>query len=690
MFSKVSSKRFVFLLILIFVAFTLATVIGLGIPVTIFLNRQVDLQMRTLLDQANQTTLALYENKNNQLNNLASLIVERPTLNRLVLEDADPQALCKYLDDFLANSGVDAIAVCEQNALIALAGIGTLPELCVPTHLNKFVSIDDKVWLLADAMLTAGDFSELYVVVGQQAESIFNEFNRQSGLDYVLFENGELTAATQEGAETSTFRNIPSNIAQYKKLALDAGNPRMNTHMAGVIPLANDESQTLIGLLDIRPYYALSRNLRNIILATLVFVSLVGAVVAVLVSRRISQPLNQLAKAAVALREGDLKTPLSARSKIWEIDQLTNALEDARVSLKYSLDQLTLEKAWIENLLNSVVEGLLTIDEHRRITFASQAIEQILDIQLANILGRSLDDIFITPDGEDLFSHQLPGGNQPRRIPIGVGSKEKLLSVSAATFLPPDAGNATRALVIRDVTDEERIHRLMGEFLANITHEFRTPLTALSASVELLLDQLPGLSTPEIVQLLQSLNIGIIDLQSLIDNLIEAASIEAGRFKVNPQSLALDTVIFDAIQSVMPIAQKQGLKLVYPDPNPNITVHADRRRTCQALVNLLSNAIKHSPDGSTISVTNVILGDHVRIEVRDQGKGVAPSQRDQLFNRFISSDTEDEYGQLGLGLGLSVVKAIVEAQNGSVGFRNDESGGAVFWLTLPIIRDTAS
>jgi signal transduction histidine kinase len=690
MFSMVSSKRFVIFLILIFVALTLATVIGLGIPVTIFLNRQVDEQMRTLLDQANQTTLALYENKNNQLNNLASLIVERPTLNRLILENVDPQALVNYLDDFLLNSGVDAIAVCKQNTPIALAGARKLPELCAPNQLNKFISINDQVWLLATAKLTAGGFSELYAVVGQQAESVFKEFTQQTGLDYVLFDNEALIVGTIEDVDTSPFQNLSPQDAHYQKLALDTGNPRMDTHLAGVIPLAEDDSQRLIGLLDIRPFRVVNRNLRNIILGTLVFVSLVGVAVAVLISQRISQPLNQLANAAVALREGDLKTPLSARSKVWEIDQLTNALEDARVSLKYSLDQLMLEKVWIENLLNSVVEGLLTIDEHRRITFASQAIEHILDIPHASILGKSLDDIFITPEGEDLFSHQLPGGNQPRKIPIGIGSNEKLLSVSAGMFLPPDAGNATRALVIRDVTDEERIHRLMGEFLANITHEFRTPLTALSASVELLLDQLPGLSTPEIVLLLQSLNIGIIDLQSLIDNLIEAASIEAGRFKVNPQSIGLDIIISDAIQTVMPIVKKQGLQLDYPNPKPDITVYADRRRTCQALVNLLSNAIKHSPEAGAITVNSAIIGDHLQVEVRDQGTGVPPNQHDQLFNRFISPESEGEYGQLGLGLGLSVVKAIVEAQNGSVGFRNDELGGAVFWFTLPIIKESAS
>jgi PAS domain S-box-containing protein len=330
------------------------------------------------------------------------------------------------------------------------------------------------------------------------------------------------------------------------------------------------------------------------------------------------------------------------------------------------------------------VEVLLAVDEKMRITFASEAIEQITGAGLSTILGRSIDDVFITPDGEDLFSHQIPAPNQGRRIPVAINGREVLLAVSASKLLPPDAGNATLALVIRDVTDEDRIHRLLGEFLANITHEFRTPLTALSASVELLLDQLPSLSTPEVDQLLHAINIGIIDLQSLIDNLIEAASIEAGRFKVNPKPTSLRAIILDAIGAVEPIVQKQDLVLVFTDPHLEITVLADQRRTSQALVNLLSNAIKHSPEGGTITVHPRLLHNAVQVEVIDEGLGIPKNQRSKLFNRFMTPNSEDDGDQLGLGLGLSVVKAIIEAQNGSVGYQDGETAGAVFWFSLPV------
>lgn len=686
MMGRLFLRRFVFQLILVFVVFTLATVIGLGIPITILLNRQVESQMRALLDQANQTSSALYENKINQLNFLAALIAERPTLNRLVSAPDDPIELAQYLDEFLANVNVDVILVCDQSEPLAMAGDAAVAALCSPPRFNAFTTVNDGVWLLVDAQMVTGSTSDVQVVVGQMAETLFGEFTRQTDLNYVLFGEQQILAASPIDLENPVLANLSPDATPYQKLALDAVNPRANTHMAGVIPLGEQEGFTLIGLLDITAYTALSRNVQNIILVTLLIVSLVGVFVAILVSRQISQPLNQLARSAVALREGDFSTALPAQSKVWEIDQLTNALEDARVSLKHSLNQLQHEKAWIENLLNSVIEGLLAIDERKRITYASEAIERIAGVRLALMLGRHLDEIFKTPSGENLFSHQLPAANQSRRIPVTVDGQEILLAVSASRLVPPDAGDATLALVVRDVTDEDRIHRLIGEFLANITHEFRTPLTALAASVELLLDQLPSLSTPEINQLLQVINIGIIDLQSLIDNLIEAASIEAGRFKVNPRPIPLQDVILDAILMVRPIAQRQGLKLVCPEIDPAITVYADQRRTCQALVNLLSNAINHSPEGGSVTITYEVSGDVAHIEVLDEGEGVPAEQRSTLFNRFVTPGAESEYGQVGLGLGLSVVKAIIEAQDGLVGYQARETGGANFWVTLPLVE----
>jgi two-component system sensor histidine kinase ResE len=259
-----------------------------------------------------------------------------------------------------------------------------------------------------------------------------------------------------------------------------------------------------------------------------------------------------------------------------------------------------------------------------------------------------------------------------------------LLSISKANLIPPEANSANRALVIRDVTNEEYIHRLLGDFMANVTHEFRTPLAALEASSELLLDNLHSLSHAEIEELMTSLNLGIINLQTLIDNLIEAASIEAGRFKVHIQDVPFESILQEAQEVIQPLAQKYGLKLVSAPVIESVHVLADQRRTVQVLVNLLSNAIKHSPEYGTIKIEHSVREGVVRIEVIDEGGGVPLDQRQDLFRRFAHLQTTNERARHGAGLGLSVVKAIIEAQRGEVGIMDLTDGGNSFWFTLPI------
>jgi PAS domain S-box-containing protein len=331
------------------------------------------------------------------------------------------------------------------------------------------------------------------------------------------------------------------------------------------------------------------------------------------------------------------------------------------------------------------VEGILTLDSQNRITFASAAVSKILGYPPDLIIGQRVDTVFLPVDGDAAFSAQLPEAGQQRRVSVRLkNGQEMLLSISKANLIPPEVNSANRALVLRDVTNEEYIHRLLGDFMANVTHEFRTPLAALEASSELLLDNLPSLSREEIEELLTSLNLGIINLQTLIDNLIEAASIEAGRFKVYIQDISFGSILHEAQEVIQPLAQKYGLKLACTPADDSLHVLADQRRTVQVLVNLLSNAIKHSPPQGTIQVTQSVQEGMLRVEVIDEGGGVPLEQRENLFRRFAHLETTNERARQGAGLGLSVVKAIIEAQQGAVGITDLPDGGNSFWFTLPI------
>lgn len=657
-----TSKRFVVQLIIVFVIFTLGSTLLLGVPALLLLERQTNHQIEALVDQSIRTTIALFDNQIIRLDNLARLLAERPTLTMMVNEDGSPHELSQYLLDFLENSELDAVLICQKEML--LASIGDVFDLNICSDEIDHVSdvFSEDVLLLSTATLEGSSDNNTRIIVGQRVSTVLNSFNEQTGMAYWLVTDSETLVSTINGLE-----NARALIESFEEDYQTFESP-MGVFMMGSIKLESSQGFRLFGLLDIGESLAQTRQVREWVMIGLFVVSLFGAGVAVLVSRRISKPLDQLAEAAASLREGDLTTPLTTPSEMWEISQLSNALEDVRVSLKHSLDQLQKEKLWIESLMNAMVEGLITIDDQARITFASRPIENIFNADLTSLLGKHLDDLFVPIGDEVLFSQQIPDQNQVRRIPVQLHDREALLSVSTTTFVPADAGNASMALMIRDVTNEEHIHRLLGEFMANITHEFRTPLSALAASVELLLDELPELSMDEMRQLIEALNIGIIDLQSLIDNLIEASSIEAGRFKVNPHKVELSAILSDALKTAKPLLRKKGLALHMSKPIPSFLVMADRRRTVQVLINLLSNAIKHSPEGGALSLQILMMENEVLLKIQDEGQGVMPDFQEKIFKRFMSTDINQDLATAGMGLGLSVVKAVVEAQGGKGGF----------------------
>ncbi len=431
-------------------------------------------------------------------------------------------------------------------------------------------------------------------------------------------------------------------------------------------------------------------NLTPILIASIMVFSLAGAAIGLILARQYNRPLKQLHQAAQALRSGDLYTPVSIHTGVREVAQVGFALEDARMTLYHGLAQLRQEKEWSEHLLASVVEGIVTIDRHDRITYFSHGAERITGYQSSQVISRPIDQVLRLAGDEGLFSQRIPAPGGTQKVDIErQDSRVVTLAITGSHLTPPQTSRASVALVLRDVSDQESIRKLLGDFLANITHEFRTPLAAQAASIEMLLDQLPNLSQAELRELLNSVHLGVLGLQTLIDNLLEGASIETGRFRVFTQPADITDILQSTARALEPLAKKYGQTIHLELPPSLPLVRADERRTGQVVVNLLSNAIKWGPNGGEIDVSAALQPDGlVLVSVSDQGPGIpGSSEQGELFQRFTRQLAESGRGDHGAGLGLSVVKAIVEAQGGQVGARNRPEGGAFFWFTVPGITE---
>jgi PAS domain S-box-containing protein len=674
-----------------FVIGSLGIGIAIGAPVILLISQQSSSHAQRLLDQAVVASRAFIEREQSDLQSLALLISQRPTLLRL-LNEQNFASLDSYLNTLRESVHLDLIVICSNGREVAgfntnLAGAA----LCRMDSPSGFAALssDNSLYLYAVGNVSSSQSTPYNVVIGRNASSILTELQKETGLVYFLIQDGQTIHSSQLSLEDSPAlaNSLLEATDQTKSGSLQQQSFRIQGrhYLLSNFELEPSLPLHLVSALNVDDQISVQQNLSSSLIFGLFFVILIASALGIWLSERISQPMVRLAKAASEFRQGNLDSPISVQAPVWEINQLSNTLEDGRVALRHSLQQLQAEKTWIEHLLNSIVEGMLTLDNQNRITFASAGIYKITGAEPEQLIGQRIDEIFLPLDGELNFSSQLPALGQQRRISARLeNGQERLLSISKSKLVPPEAGSADRALVIRDVSTEEYIHRLLGDFMANITHEFRTPLAALEASSELLLDNLHSLSPGEIEELLVSLNLGIINLQTLIDNLIEAASIEAGRFKVSLQPVPFDGILREALGIIKPLAEKYSLRLTFEPMETPIIVIADQRRTVQALVNLLSNAVKHSPEGGKIQIKYDVIDGKLRVEVIDEGSGVPPGQRSNLFRRFAHLDTANERARQGAGLGLSVVREIVEAQQGEVGITGRTEGGAAFWFTLPL------
>ncbi|HSJ87853.1 MAG TPA: ATP-binding protein [Anaerolineales bacterium] len=662
--------------------------IAIGLPVFLLMNRQASSQAQLLLDQSVVASRAFIESEQSNLQSLALLVSQRPTLLRM-LEDRNFSSLDEYLSTLRQGGNLDLLLVCADGKDITASKENlNIVELCQEESPSGYTAAGENLYMYSWVDLKLQDHSIYKVVAGNKASSVLSELQNETGLRYFLVGQNQSVISSDPTMEldSALLNRIRQRANQGAPLSLERRTLAIHQHryLIAVMNLDPGLQLDLFSALNVDNQIELQHSLSRTLLLGLFFIVLIVSALAIWQSDRISRPIVSLADSAANFRQGHLDAPLIVQSSISEISQLTNTLEDARVTLDHTMKQLQAEKAWIEQLLNSIVEGMITLDSQNRITFASAAVSKIIGYEPEQIIDQKVDYVFLPADGEVAFSAQLPDAGQQRRVSVRLkNGREMLLSISKANLIPPEVNSANRALVLRDVTNEEYIHRLLGDFMANVTHEFRTPLAALEASSELLLDNLHSLSHAEIEELLTSLNLGIINLQTLIDNLIEAASIEAGRFKVNIQDVPLASILSEAQEVIQPLVQKYGLKLVSTPVTESVRVLADQRRTVQVLVNLLSNAIKHSPEHGTIQIKHSIRDGALRIEVIDEGGGVPLDQRQDLFRRFAHLQTTNERARQGAGLGLSVVKAIVEAQNGEVGIMDLPDDGNSFWFTLP-------
>jgi two-component system, OmpR family, phosphate regulon sensor histidine kinase PhoR len=399
---------------------------------------------------------------------------------------------------------------------------------------------------------------------------------------------------------------------------------------------------------------------------------LMGSVLALAAGRSIARPLVEIGSAARAIAAG--APPRFPRSGIPDIDVLVQALRQMHHQLGDRFDELRREQAETAALVESMVEGVIAADERGRIVTANPAARRMLGYDEAEPLP-GLPELFRVKAAREVVDAVLQGeAVQNRELEMD----DRVFLMNAR---PLPSGGAV--LVIHDLTEVRRLEAMRRDFVANVSHELKTPLTSISGYAETLLTDTPDPETTR--RFLSTIATNARRMQRLVDNLLDLARLEAGRWQPEREPIDIAEAARDTWDAL-----RDGSRAVAVDFGVEVaddaeTVLADADAIRQVLTNLLDNSLRYTPRGGRILCRSRIEGDGVSISIADNGSGIVPEHLPRIFERFYRSDPSRSREEGGTGLGLAIVKHLVEAHGGRVSAESSRGVGTTITCWFPNI-----
>ena len=473
--------------------------------------------------------------------------------------------------------------------------------------------------------------------------------------------------------------NIGKEIRTSATLSID--------YMYMAIPLEKDGKA--VGALRLAYPMVRIEKINRIFTENILFSIFIAFVIALFMayrySKHITEPILSIAESAKRISRGDFdhKVKVATGDEIEELGDAFNAMTE---QLKKNISSLSEEHLKLQSILTSISEGLVAIDNEKRVMLINYSCKDILGVEEGHVYGRKLTDIIENPMVRDIVGSILENDEIGSRELVFEEPHHRVIKISTGK-IRADAMKREiigTILVIRDITEIRGLEEMRKDFVANVSHELKTPLTSISGFVE----TLKGGAVDDID--VRDRFLDIIEMESarlsrLIDDLLILSNIETSQIgKARKDAIDMAKAVKEVCDMVEIRAQNKRVAVRSSIPDNLPALYGNRDWFKQMLLNLVDNAVKYTETGGSVDVSIHIIDEDAYIKIEDSGIGIPESDMPRLFERFYRVDKGRSRDDGGTGLGLAIVKHISIAFGGEIKVRSREGKGTEFVVRIPL------
>ena len=479
----------------------------------------------------------------------------------------------------------------------------------------------------------------------------------------------EIVAAAAETSGTATrFSRTIEQRMMYYALGVRDGEALVG-YVRAAVPL------TVIGeRLDV---------LRRVIVSVSLLVTLAAMLVGLLVTRRVTASLVSMTGVAEAIAGGMYSERVEVRSRD-EIGKLSSAFNMMAAQLEERLDIITQDRGKLLAVLSGMVEGVVAVDRDMRVLHLNASAERILGVDSSDSIGEPIWDVTNFKKVSETIDRAMREMKEVTdEISLHLDARERIVELHAAPLGAQDPDPSGVVLVLHDVTELRRLETVRQDFVANVSHELKTPITAIRGLVETVLDDgdMPADIRSRFLTKVQDQSMR---LSLLVTDLLTLSRLESGDGVLQKDTLDLRRIVQGSVRNLQSTADAKRVSLGVEIPDTPVNVPGDWDALELVVNNLLDNALKYTPPAGSVRVRLRAEADEAFITIEDSGIGIDPKHHDRIFERFYRVDKARSRELGGTGLGLSIVKHVCKVHGGAVAVRSAPGQGATFTVRLPL------